>query len=319
MTYDFTTFGEAMVRLSVRPGETVETATRLDFFTGGSEANTAVALARMGMKTAWVSRLTKNPLGRRVAGDIARHGVDISGVLWTDADRVGLYFVEFNPPPASAAVTYDRADSAFCRTLPRDLPWPLLLDTRVLHLTGNTPALSPNCRRAVLTAREKAREKKVPVSFDVNYRARLWKPAAAVKALLPLINDTALLVMTEEDAATLFHLKGAPERVAKGIRSSFKCQVAVLTLGARGAVAWDGKKLYAAPGFERIEVIDRVGAGDAFTAGLVYGWLRGDLAAGLRYGVAASALKMGVRGDQFLGGLPDVERLAAGRTGGINR
>lgn len=319
MKRDFTTFGEAMVRLSVRPGETVETASRVDFFTGGSEANTAVALARMGMKTAWVSRLTQNPLGRRVAGDIARHGVDLSGLLWTDADRVGLYFVEFNPPPASASVTYDRADSAFCRVMPRDLPWPLLLDTRVLHLTGITPALSPNCRRASLAAREKAREKKVPVSFDVNFRSRLWKPAAAAKALLPLINETALLVMTEEDAGTLFKLKGAPERVVKGIKSSFKCGAAVLTMGGRGAAAWDGKRFFSAPGFERIEVIDRVGAGDAFTAGLIFGWLGGDLEAGLRYGVAASALKMGVRGDQFLGGLAEVERLAAGRTGGISR
>ena len=319
MKYDLTTFGETMVRLSVRPGETLETATRIDFFTGGTESNTAVAAARLGLRAAWTTRLTDNPLGRRVAADVARHGVDVAGIVWTGRDRVGTYYVEFKTAPRASAVTYDRRHSALARLRPAELPWDLLLNTRVLHLTGITPALSPSCHEAVALALKKARAKKVPLSFDLNYRAKLWKPAAAAKTLGPLITGVTLLTMTSDDAGAVFNLGGEPAAVARAMKDRFQPAVAVLTVGGKGAWAWDGKKLLHEPGFPGVEPIDRLGAGDAFTAGLIYGFLHRDLGLGLRFGIATSAMKLGMRGDYFWAGREEVEQVIKTKGGDVRR
>ncbi|HUT53405.1 MAG TPA: sugar kinase [bacterium] len=319
MKYDLTTFGETMVRVSTRPGQALEAATRVDLYTGGTESNTAVALARLGSRTAWVSRLPDNPLGRRIAADVARHGVDVSGVIWQNDARAGLYFVEFATPPRSTTVTYDRKDSAISRLKPGELDWKFLLDTRILHLTGITPALSAGCARAVAEAIKKARAKKIAVSFDVNYRAKLWPPAAAAKTLAPLMQGVTILVMTREDAETVFKLGGEPERTVREIKKRFAPKIAVLTLGNQGALAFDGKKLIMEPGFPGVEPIDRLGAGDAFTAGLIFGFLRKDLALGLKFGIAMSAMKMGMAGDYFWSSRDEVEQVIRSRGGDVRR
>jgi 2-dehydro-3-deoxygluconokinase len=319
MKFDLTTFGETMIRISVRPGQTLETANRADLYSGGTESNTAVALARLGMNTAWVSRLTDNALGRRIEADVRMHGVDTSGVIWTEKDRAGTYYVEFMTPPRAVAVTYDRKNSAVSRLKPEELDWKHLLNTRVLHLTGITPALSPVCREAVALAVRKARAKKIPVSFDVNYRARLWSPKAAAKTLEPLIKSSAIAVMTKDDATTVFNLKGDPEKVVRDIRKRLNVKIAVLTVGGEGAIAWDGKKLIHEPGYPAPEMIDRLGAGDAFTAGLIYGFLKKDLGLGLKYGMAMSAMKMGMRGDYFWAGRDEVEQVIKSRGGDVRR
>lgn len=309
MKFDLTTFGETMVRISARPGEGLENATRMDFHTGGTESNTAIALARLGGKTAWVSRLPENPLGRRIAADVARHGVDVSGVIWTKQDRAGTYYVEFATPPRGATVTYDRRHSAVSRIKPAELDWNFLLNTRVLHLTGITPALSPSCRAAVAEAIKRAKAKKIPVSFDINYRAKLWSPAVAAKILAPLMRGAAIIIMTSDDAATLFKLSGDPEKIVREIKRRFEPQIAVLTMGGKGALLFDGKKTLSEPGLPMTEVVDRLGAGDAFTAGLIFGYLKNDLQLGLKYGIATSAMKMGMRGDAFWASREEVEQV----------
>jgi len=319
MKFDLTTLGEAMIRISVRPGQTLENATEVNLYTGGSEANTAIAAGRLGMRTAWVSRLTENALGRRVAADLARHRVDTSAVIWTKEDRVGAYYVEFATPPRSSAVTYDRRYSAIARVKPEELPWKFLLNTRILHLTGITPALSPGCRKAVELAIQKARAKKVPVSFDVNYRAKLWTPAVAAKALAPLLGQATIAIMTREDAAALFHLEGDPKAIVREIRDKFSCPVAVLTLGGTGCLAWDGKRLFEEPGYPLSGVVDRLGAGDVFSAGFIFGYLRGDLRLGLQFGVAASAMKLGMQGDHFWSSRAEVEQVIKSRGGDVRR
>jgi 2-dehydro-3-deoxygluconokinase len=319
MKFDFTTFGETMIRVSVRPGQTLENASQVDLYTGGTESNTAVALSRLGMKTAWASRLTDNALGQRIKADIARHGVDTSRVIWTPKDRTGTYYVEFATPPRSASVTYDRQHSAISRLRPEDLDWNFLLDTRILHLTGITPALSPGCQRTVAEAVKKARTRKVPVSFDINYRSKLWKPGAAAKALSPLLRDSTLVIMTQEDADVVFKLKGEPEKVVRKIRENFHPRVAVLTMGGKGALAWDGDMLLHEPGLPLQEVIDRLGAGDAFTAGLIFGFLQNDLALGLQFGIAMSAMKMGMIGDYFWATRAEVEQVIKSRGRDVRR
>ena len=308
-----------MIRISVRHGQSLANVTEVDLHTGGSEANTAVALARLGMKTAWVSRLTDNALGRRIGSDIARHGVDTRAVIWTPKDRVGTYYVEYATAPRSSSVLYDRRNSAISRLKPEELNWEFLLNTRILHLTGITPALSPTCMQAVAEAVKKAHARKVPVSFDVNYRAGLWSTGAAAKTLTPLLQNSALLIMTQDDAGGVFKLKGEPKQIVREIRKQFQAQVAVLTMGNKGALAWDGDNLWHEPGLPVQEVIDRLGAGDAFTAGLICGFLQKDLPLGLKFGVAMSAMKMGMRGDYFWASRAEVEQVIKSRGGDVRR
>lgn len=319
MKFDMITLGETMVRLSVRSGQNLNNTNELDIHTGGTESNTAVALARMGMKAAWVSRLTDNALGRRMEFDIKRHGVDTSGIIWTDKDRVGAYYVEFATPPRPSAVLYDRRFSAVSKLKPSDMDWKFLLNTRLLHLTGITPALSPSCRLVVAEAKKRAQAQKIPVSFDVNYRAKLWNPEAAAKTLAPLLRESTIVVMTNDDALTVFKLKGEPEHVVRKIRMMFHCKVAVLTLGGKGALVWDGSKLLQEPGYPLTEVVDRLGAGDAFTAGIIYGYLNRDLQLGLKYGIAMSAMKIGMRGDYFWADKAEVDQVLKSKETNISR
>ncbi len=140
--YDVTTLGEAMIRLSVPAGTRLELADQLDMRPGGAEADLTVALARMGKRSAWLGALPTGPLGRWLANHLILAGVDLSGVAWSETDRLGTYYVEFAHPPRATQVIYDRADSCAARLSPARVHWDQLLDTRLLHLTGITPPLS---------------------------------------------------------------------------------------------------------------------------------------------------------------------------------
>ena len=174
MTFDVTTFGEALLRLSVPEGIRLQAATQLDLHPAGAETNIASLLARMGRRSAWHSVLPRNPLGYLVGDHLRKAGVDLSGVIWQDTGRVGTFYVEFSAPPRPIQVVYDRADSCITRTTPDMLHWDSLLDTRLLHLTGITPAISPSCYETVAAIIQRARAANIPISFDVNYRAKLW-------------------------------------------------------------------------------------------------------------------------------------------------
>src|SRR5918998_3584672 len=181
--YDLLSIGETMLRLSVPEGERLERVRQLEVWPGGAESNVAAAVARMGFRAAWVSRLPRSPLGRRVERAIHAEGVDTSNVVWTDEDRVGTYFIEYAPPPRRIEVVYDRKDSAAARMQPEQIDWPAVLDTRILHLTGITAGLSPSCLAVCERACDRAGEAGATLSIDVNYRAKLWSPADAAAAL----------------------------------------------------------------------------------------------------------------------------------------
>src|SRR5690349_11697201 len=152
-SYDVVTLGETMLRLTPPGMRRIEQAISLDIEIGGSESNTAVGLARLGLRVAWLSRLTDNPLGRLLAQTLAGHGVDTGWISWTDQDRIGLYFLEEGKAPRGSNVTYDRANSAMSRMQPADLPTDLFKSgqSKLLHLTGITPALGS---QATATARQ---------------------------------------------------------------------------------------------------------------------------------------------------------------------
>src|SRR6476619_1318765 len=182
MAHDVITFGEAMVRLSPPNFSRLEQARSLDVQVGGAELNTAVGLARLGRKTAWVSRLTDNPLGRRIANHGREAGVCTDHVVWTDDDRVGLYFLEFGAAPRASSVLYDRKNSAIAGVRPGMVPWAsVLAGAKWFHVTGITPALGTGAAEATREAMQAARAAGLKTSIDLNHRVKLWSNADAGK------------------------------------------------------------------------------------------------------------------------------------------
>src|SRR5712692_9837801 len=166
MPHDVITFGEAMVRLSPPNFRRLEQTRSLDVQVGGAELNTAVALSRLGRSTAWVSRLTKNPLGRLIANQAREAGVSTEHVVWTKEDRVGVYFVEFGAAPRASSVLYDRKDAAIARIKPGMVDWPKVFSgAKWFHVTGITPALSPSAAETTREALQAARAAGVQTSI----------------------------------------------------------------------------------------------------------------------------------------------------------
>lgn len=309
--FDVSTLGEMMLRLSVPSGERLETAARLDVYPAGAESNVASLLSRLGRQACWVGALPDNPLGKRAAGALRAAGVDLGGVLWRDHGRMGTYYVEFGAPPRGIRVTYDRAGSCTSEMGPDDPDWEALLDTRLLHLTGITPALSVSCRELTAEALRRARQRGVPVSFDLNYRSRLWTEVEAAVVLRPLIQGLELLFCSATDAARLFGIQGDREEVARAVLELSHARQVVVTFGEQGALAWDGQLLVYEPA-RPTQIVDRLGAGDALAAGLLHGWLDGDLAAGLRYGVTLAGMALSQLGDMLVTDREELELLSQG-------
>ncbi len=310
--------GETLIRLAPTGGETLESAAMCAVHVGGAESNVCMNLARLGVATAWISRLPVSPLGRRVAAAVRGAGVDTSGVAWAPEGRVGLMFVQPGTAPRAAEVIYYRRDSAFAGIDPEAVAWDRLAGAQVVHLTGITPALGERAHRLIERAIAEARRHGARVSFDVNYRATLWGPDAARETLEPLVHGLDIVFVNDRDARTVFGAEGDPEAVAAALRDRFRCEVLVLTLGAGGALAREarGSVRQAA---HAVEIVDRIGRGDAFAAGFLYGTLRHGAADGLRYGAAMAALKQTYPGDVCLTTLDEVEAVLRGDAGGFRR
>jgi 2-dehydro-3-deoxygluconokinase len=311
LTFDVVTLGEAMLRLSVPPGDRLEDADGLDLHVAGAEANTAIALAQLGRHVTWLSRLPDSPLGRRVGRELRAAGVDTSYVRWVPEARMGVYFVELASPPRPVSVVYDRAGSAAAELSPDDLPSGLVDSAKVVHLSGITPALSDGCRRLALEMAERARAATCRLTVDINYRSKLWSPESANVCLTALAVGADLVVLTREDARDVFEFSGEPAAVAAEARKRLGVRTVVLTLGEQGSM-WDSEsgsgKVDALP----TEIVDRLGAGDAFMAGVIDGLLDNDLERGLRTGSALASLALGSHGDHVITNRAEVDRLLEG-------
>ncbi|MDA0837667.1 MAG: sugar kinase [Planctomycetota bacterium] len=316
--YHVVTFGETMLRLSPKNNKTLEQADEFEVLCAGSESNVAVALSRLGLRSCWFSRLVNNPVGRRITNMIRAHGVDVSQVRWTDEGRNGVAFMELGAPPRSTEVVYDRAGSAASRLDPESVDWSVLKKAKHLHVTGITVALSPSCAECVTTAIARAKEDRLTISFDVNYRQKLWPPGRASEVLEPLMKEADVLFMTSDDAEDLFAIKGSAEKMVEAAAARFGTKWTVLTLGGEGAIVRaEGKTLKEAG--HTVQEIDRIGAGDAFVGGFLYGYFKDDPDKALKYGLAMSALKMTTPGDLSFATLSQVLALAAGDNKSVKR
>jgi 2-dehydro-3-deoxygluconokinase len=317
--FDLTTLGEGQLRLCVPVGERLERADRFDVYVSGTEGNVADTLARFGWRSGWVSALPDSPLGRRVQRHHVLAGVDLAAVRWTEG-RLATYYVEYAVPPRSIQVWFDRRDSCFARMTSVDVDWAYLLDTRLLHLTGITLAL-PGPQALVLEAVRRARAAGVPVSFDMNYRARLWSPAEARRVALPLVADVDALFCSRDDAVTVLGVPpGEPEAVLRGMGGVTGARHVVMSMGGDGLLGWDRTTdgVHHVPARE-VVILDRIGAGDAMVAGVLHGLLGGDFARGLRYGALCAALSLSQYGDLPNVDADELERLVDAPGGMIER
>lgn len=314
-----TTLGEAMLRLSVPGGERLADAAVFDVHIAGSEANVAYALARTGVSSRWASVLPRNALGSRVAETLASGGVDTSAIQWSSDGRLGTYFVEFSPLPRPTHVVYDRRGSAFATAHASDFDWDLICAATAFHISGISFAVSEAAAAFSERALEEASRRGLFVSYDVNHRMLLSSPhlaAETVERVAPLID---LLVCRGEDARDLFGENGGAEQAAVALKERLGIGTVVVTQGPVGAVGVNGEGIVARPAYVVEAVVDRIGAGDAFVAGLLAGVLEGSLAEGLERGLAMAALKMTLRGDLFRLAVDQVAALRAGHSREISR
>ena len=316
---DVVTLGETMLRLSPVNVSTLEEAQQFQVDVAGAESNVAVGLARMELKVGWISKLVDNSIGRLIANRIHWHGVDISRIVWADNGRNGLYYLEPGADPRPTRLIYDRGDSAFTKLTFEEVDKEYVAGAKLLHLSGITPALGDSARGLIDRIVDYAKASDTLVSLDVNYRQKLWSPPVARKMLAPIIEKVDILICSLNDAATVFEQTDKnPEAVIKNLHKRFLNHTVVLTMAAEGALAYDGNKIWQENAFSA-GVVDRIGRGDSFSAGFLYGYLRKDVTAALKYGNAMAALNQTLKGDFFWCSKNDVIRLAAGHSQNLDR
>ena len=329
--YDLLTMGETLLRLSPPGAQRIDQARLFEIGIGGSELNVGCLLARLGRRVAWVSRLPEGPLGRLVAGEARRHGVDTEWVRWIAGARLGLMFYEPGPLPRTSRVLYDRKHSAAAELGFEDAPWEALIaDARWLHLSGITPALGPSCRALVLHLAALAAAAGKPVSYDLNYRATLTAPAEARSAFEAVAPYLRLLVLAERDAQNVLGFGEEGARLAEAIAARYGTPIVALTRpppapraeppieAAPGALVLAAGALHPAPRYP-VEVVDRIGAGDSFVAGLLHGLIDGDLDLAVRLAAFCAAMGLATPGDINYLGPEDLARFEAGLIGGLER
>ena len=216
---DVVTFGEAMIRLAPPHFQRLEQTNSLDVQVGGGELNVAVGVTRLGLTSTWVSRLPKNALARLLENRARQAGVDTSPIVWAEGGRVGLYFVEFGAAPRPSSVLYDRGYSAISTINPGEVDWnKVFTGAKWFHTSGITPALSDSAAAVTCEALEAAKRAGVTVSYDLNYRGKLWTPDKAQSVQEPLMEFVDVLITTEEDTGVVFKIKASGETDDKGFK-----------------------------------------------------------------------------------------------------
>ena len=289
---------------------------------GGGEANVAVSLANYGQKVEFVTRLPENDIARSCMMNLRQYSVGTDSIVF-GGERMGIYFLEAGAVSRGSKVIYDRANSAIAAIEKGMIDWEEVLEgASWFHWTGITPAISQGATDVCLEAIQTANKKGITVSCDLNYRKNLWKYGKTAGEVMPdLVAGTDIILGNEEDAEKVLgispegvdvtggHVEGAAyESVSKQIMARFpRCQKVITTLrGSINAnhntwsgVLWDGAKLFEAPTYQITHIVDRVGGGDSFMGGLIYGLLTwtGDDQQALNFAVAASCLKHTIYGD----------------------
>lgn len=335
------TFGEIMLRLAT-PGYLRFNQT--DSFSatfGGGEANVAVSLANYGIPVDFVTRMPKNDIAQACISDLRKFGVGVNQIIY-GGERLGIYFLETGAVSRGSKVVYDRANSAVSEIKPGMIDWDKVFEgVTWFHWTGITPAISQGAADVCLEGIKKANEKGITVSCDLNYRKNLWNYGKKAGEVMPtLVAGTDIILGNEEDAGQILgikpegldvtsgHVEAAAYRsVSEQIMARFpRCKKVITTLrgsinanhNSWSGVLWDGKTLYEAPTYQITNIVDRVGGGDSFMGGLIYGLITftGDDQKALNFAVAASCLKHTIYGDYNRVSTEEVLKLMEGDASG---
>ncbi len=308
---------------------------------GGGEANVAVSLANFGVPVDYITRLPKNDIGVACMMDLRKYGVGVDKIIW-GGERLGIYFLETGAVSRGSKVVYDRSHSSVSEIKPGMVDWVKVFEgANWFHWTGITPAISQSAADVCLEAIETANKMGITVSCDLNFRKNLWRYGKKASEVMPeLIAGTEIVLGNEEDAEMVLGIKpegvditgghveaAAYESVSRQIMARFpRCKKVITTLrgsvnanhNSWSGVLWDGKTLFEAPTYQITHIVDRVGGGDSFMGGLIYGLLtyKGDDQKALNFAVAASCLKHTIYGDFNQVNVDEVEKLMGGDASG---
>ena len=333
------TFGEIMLRLATPDNLRFQQSNMLSATFGGGEANVAVSLANYGVEVDFITRLPQNDIAAACVGELRRYGVGTSQIIY-GGERLGIYFLETGAVARPSKVVYDRAHSSISTIEPGMIDWDKALEgADWFHFTGITPAISASAAEVCLEACRAANRLGVTVSCDINFRKNLWKYGKTASEVMPsLVECCDVILGNEEDAERVFGIKpegfdaaatggeveqAAFESVCRQMMQRFpRAKKIIITLRGSinanhntwGGVLFDGEKLYSSPRYDITHIVDRVGGGDSFMGGLIYGLreYKGDDDRALRFAVAASALKHTIYGDFNLVSVAEVENLMKG-------
>jgi len=315
------TFGEAMIRLSPPGFQRLEQTSSLDVQVGGGELNVAVAVSRLGLSSAWVSKLPENALGRLIRNKAREQGVDTSHIVWSNHGRAGLYFMEFGASPRASSVLYDRSLSAISQITVGEVDWQKVFrGAKWFHVSGITPALGQSAAAVTTEALKSAKRAGLLTSYDLNFRSKLWSDKEAQACQEPMMENVDVLITTEEDTKVVFKITAVNDEpdekfakvsadsfkiVAQKLQEKFKFKIVTITLRENPsvwknnwtAIAYSDGKFYSDKSY-MVEIVDRVGAGDSFSGGFIYGYLTSqNVETALKMGNAYSAIKHSIPGD----------------------
>jgi 2-dehydro-3-deoxygluconokinase len=341
MTNKVATFGEIMLRLSTPGFQRFVQSRQFDIQYGGGEANVAVSLANFGIPVDFITRLPDNDIAHACLMELNRFGVGTEKII-KGGERIGIYFLETGAVARASKVIYDRAFSSISTIQPGMIDWEKAFEgISWFHWTGITPAISESTAKVCMEAIQIASKKGITISTDLNYRKNLWKYGKKASEIMPdLVAGCDVILGNEEDAEKVFGIKPDTGNVTGGhveaqayasvcrqLTQKFpKAKKIIVTLrGSINAnhntwsgVLWNGSKLIHAPVYDITHIVDRVGGGDSFMGGLIYGLLNfsNDDQKALNFAVAASCLKHTIPGDFNLVSVEEVEKLMAGDASG---
>ena len=327
------TFGEIMLRLAPEGYFRFVQADTFGATYGGGEANVAVSLANYGFDASFVTKLPKHEIGQAAVNAIRKYGVDTANIA-RGGDRVGIYFLEKGASQRPSKVIYDRAGSSIYAAKASDFNWDeIFTGASWFHFTGITPALNDEVAEICLEACKAAKARNITVSCDLNYRNKLWSKAKAGEVMAKLCEYVDVCIANEEDAADVFGIHSANtdvttgkvnkegyKDVAKQLADRFGFSKVAITLRESlsandnnwSAMLYDGGEYHFSKTY-KIHIVDRVGGGDSFGAGLIAATLLGyDSQMSIEFAVAASCLKHAVEGDFNMVSLDEVLKLAGG-------
>ncbi len=326
------TFGEIMMRLSTPRHTRFQQATSFDINFGGGEANVSSSLAIMGVPASHVTRFPDNDLGNAAINTYRRYGLSMDDVV-KGGDRIGIYYVEQGAAMRPSKVIYDRADSAFANLKPSEFNWEHIFeDAQWFHFTGITPAISESAAQACLEAAQTASRLGLKVSADVGYRSNLWKWGKRPNEIMPeLIENCDVIICSKGDAEDMFGIvpnddKRSFKSVCQQLTDRFPKLKKVLTT-KRGQISashntltgkcWNGFEMLETKQINIPDIVDRIGGGDAFMAGFIFGEIiYQNTQKAIEFGVAASALKHTIEGDFNLSSVSEIEAVMNGDVSG---